>query len=369
MAPALQISIPTTSTADEGGKSYTLYHVQLALPIRTHETRKRYSDFVALNDTLTSQTGAAPPVALPPKSWIRRTVANPTLTEQRRRGLEAYIRAIVDAQDARWRSSTIWRHFLGLPQDDKQKTAIANDNITDPAAWLDLHRDVKNQMHNARQLLKKRDAASTAQEQHAISADAKAALVRAATGITRLDDALSRTAKKSKGDNDDSGWGQQARLGEGELRRRRDMLGAARAEIESLDSNLKSLVVKPTGSTLTSTSAQASASDADKRALWGDNPSTAKPSRRVLGGPSAQETDRTRQLDNQGVLQLQKQIMGEQEEDVLAIGKAVTRMKEMGIMINGELVVQNQMLDLLDQDADRVQGKIDVAKKRIKKIN
>ncbi|KAI5205690.1 Phox-like protein [Aureobasidium subglaciale] len=367
MAPSLQISIPTTSTGEEGGKAYTLYHVQLALPIRTHETRKRYSDFTSLHDSLVSQTGAAPPASLPPKSWLRRTVDNPALTEQRRRGLEAYVRAIVDAQDARWRSSAVWRHFLGLPQDDKQhKIMQAKDSVVDPAAWLDLHRDVKGQLNDARQLLKKRDAAATAQEQHAISANAKAALVRAATGLARLDDALSKTQKKTK-DDDDGGWGQSSRLGEGEIRRRRDMIGLARAETESLESNLKSLVVKPQGSMLSATSAAAAASDSDKRALWGDAPA-ARSSRRVLGGP-AQETDRTRELDNQGVLQLQKQVMGEQEQDVLAIGQAVTRMKQMGIMINEELVIQNEMLTMMDQDVDRVQGKIDIAKKRIKKIN
>ena len=87
----------------------------------------------------------------------------------------------------------------------------------------------------------------------------------------------------------------------------------------------------------------------------------------MLGGP-LKETDKTRELDNSGVLQLQKQVMEEQEQDVLEIGKAVSRMKEMGIMINEELVVQNQMLNLLEGDVDRVQGKIDVGKKRIEKI-
>jgi regulator of vacuolar morphogenesis len=370
MAPSLQISIPTTSTAEEDNKSYTLFHIQLALPIRTHETRKRYSDFVSLHSTLVSSTGLAPPAPLPPKSWLRRTVGNPELTEQRRRGLEAYVRAILDANDARWRSSTVWRHFLGLPNEtaqQQQKMKQHNDNvISDPAAWLDLHRTVKDQLQEARQSLKKRDAAATAQEQHAISASAKASLVRAATGLATLDTALAKTATKSK-DEDDGGWGQSSRLGEGELRRRKDMLGLARAETETLETQLKSLVVKPQGSMLSASSAAAAASDADKRALWGDTPST-RSSRRVLGGP-AQETDKTRELDNKGVLQLQQRIMGEQEQDVLEIGKAVTRMKEMGIMINEELVVQNEMLGMLDTDVDRVQGKIDVARKRIKKIN
>lgn len=372
MPQALQISIPQTSTS-AGDKPYTLYHVQLSLPIRVHETLKRYSDFVDLHNALTSQTGLAPPAHLPAKSWLRRTVNNPTLTESRRQELEAYLRAIVDNQDNRWRVSSAWRSFLNLPSDsngnNRQKMGAPQGVITDPAQWLDLHRDVKTQIHTARQLLKKREGAQTAQEQHAVTADAKAALVRAATGIARLEDSLSALARR-KDEEDDGGWGASAKLGEGEVRRRKDLIGASKMEIESLESSLRSLVVKQTGSMLNGSTAGAAATANDKEALWRGTAAAngGRPSGRVLGGP-AKETDRTRELDNQGVLQLQKQVMADQEQDVLEIGKAVSRMKEMGIMINEELVVQNQMLDLMDQDVDRVEGKIGVAKKRIDKIN
>ncbi|KAK5014729.1 hypothetical protein LTR60_003213, partial [Cryomyces antarcticus] len=66
---------------------------------------------------------------------------------------------------------------------------------------------------------------------------------------------------------------------------------------------------------------------------------------------------------------LQQQILAEQEDDVLDLGRVVRRMKEMGIQINDELAVQNQLLDLLDDDATRVADKIGVARKRIKKIS
>ena len=61
--------------------------------------------------------------------------------------------------------------------------------------------------------------------------------------------------------------------------------------------------------------------------------------------------------------------MQEQDEDVLSLGKTVAKLKDMGMMINEELVVQNEMLGLVEQDSDRLQGKIDVAKSRIKKIS
>ena len=74
--------------------------------------------------------------------------------------------------------------------------------------------------------------------------------------------------------------------------------------------------------------------------------------RRVLGAP-AKETERTRELDNEGVLQLQKQVMAEQDEDLMDLAKVARRMREMGVQINEEIVLQNQMLGLLDDDVDR----------------
>lgn len=81
------------------------------------------------------------------------------------------------------------------------------------------------------------------------------------------------------------------------------------------------------------------------------------------------ESDKTRALDNQGVLQLQTQMMQEQDEDVMVLARAVARQRELGMQIQEELVVQNEMLGMLDEDVTRVQGKMDVARKRIGKIS
>ncbi len=374
MAPALHISVPSASTATtEASKPYTQYHVVLQLPLRKHEVRKRYTDFVALNDALTSQTGQPPPAPIPAKSWLWRTVNNDALTEERRQALERYVKTIVESDDARWRSSSAWRAFLNLPSG----TSTVNTNgslsstpqkresgVTDPSQWLDVHRDLTSQIQSARQQLRQREAAATAQQQHSLSADAKASLIRAATAIAQLDDGLRSIQAFSKGD--DAGWGGSKKLGDGEIRRRRDLLGAARKEVEGLEADLRTMATKSNG---ISSSAQsgAVASTGDKAALW-HGTAAAKPSGRVLGGP-LKETARTRELDNGGVLQLQQQVMEEQDEDVLSLGKTVAKLKDMGILINEELTIQNEMLGLLDQDAERVQGKIDVGRRRIGKIH
>lgn len=375
MAPALQISIPTTSTATPvDSKPYTVYHIVLQLPLRKHEIKKRYTDFVTLNADLVSQTGQQPPASIPPKSWIRRTVNNEGLTEERRKGLETYVKTIIESDDARWRSSSAWRSFLNLPSGVSTATSngtvpqnrpgSSSGAVTDPNQWLDVHAGLKSQLQSARQLLKQREAATTAQSQHSSAADAKASLVRAATSIAQLEDGLKAISAASKGD--DAGWGGAKKLGEGELRRRRDLIGAAKKEVEGLEGVLRSMATK-TATASSSANKNATATDGDKAALW-QGTSAAKPGGRVLGGP-LKETERTRELDNSGVLQLQKQIMQEQDEDVLSLGKTVAKLKDMGMMINEELVVQNEMLGLVEQDSDRLQGKIDVAKSRIKKIS
>lgn len=360
MAPALQISIPTTSTATPAdGKPYTLYHINLQLPLRKHEIKKRYTDFVNLHAELQSQTNLTPPAPLPAKSWLWRTVNNQSLAEDRRQALEKYITSILEADNACWRSSSAWRTFLNLPSGassngvgSKPTSSTRSSTISDPNHWLDVHRDLKSQIQAARQLLKQREAANTAQTQHSLSADAKASLVRAASFIAQLDDGLK--AINSNNSN---------RLGQGELTRRKDLLGAAKKEVEGLEAVLRSLATKTT--TASSTTTSAAATQADKEALFRGG--ATKTSGRVLGGP-LKETERTRERDNSGVLQLQQQIMQEQDEDVMSLGKTVARLKDMGIMMGEELEIQNAMLGLVEQDSDRLQGKIDVARSRIKRI-
>ncbi len=150
-------------------------------------------------------------------------------------------------------------------------------------------------------------------------------------------------------------WGSE-KLGEGELRRRKDLVSSAKREKEGLEDLLSAMAAK---AQLDKTVASVQ----DKHALMGSAPP--KQSGRVLG----RETDRTRALDNQGVLQLQKQLMQEQDEDVTVLAQAVQRQKELSISIQEELAVQNEMLGMVDEDVTRVQGKMDVARKRIGKIS
>lgn len=231
--------------------------------------------------------------------------------------------------------------------------AVSGQSITDPVVWLDYHRDLKASLHDTRLQLTRRDQATSAQAQHESSAAAKKHLVKAGTMIQSLEQGLNNLGNDS--------WGKE-RLGDGEMRRRRDLVESARKEREGLENLLNAMATK---SSLDGAIAQATAGDREKLISTQGQQNGKKPSTgRVLG----KETDRTRALDNQGVLQLQQQLMREQDEDVDVLAAAVARQKQIGIEIQEELAVQKDMLELLDEDVDRVQGKMDVARKRIGNI-
>ena len=227
----------------------------------------------------------------------------------------------------------------------------------DPQIWLDLHREMKGQLHEARLFLGKRDQATSAAGQYEAGSKAKTCLVKAGSLLGNLEEGLKMMTEGEK-------RGKENKLGAGELRRRRDLLGSAKVEKEGLEKLAVSLAAKnQSGGSATS---GAAATQSDKNNLFG--PGVSRPSGRVLGAP-VPETEQTRELDNEGVVQLQKQMMRDQDLDVEELAKIVRRQKEMGLAIHGELELQNEMLARVDDDATRVQKKIDVARKRVGKIS
>ncbi|KAH7402252.1 Phox homologous domain-containing protein [Phaeosphaeria sp. MPI-PUGE-AT-0046c] len=377
MAPS-KITIPSAhDKTPEHGKAYTEYTVRIEHPFPRTATSvaKRYSDFAALHGELRSAVAAAPPAPLPAKSWgiggllgLGSGTASPEAVETRRAGLERYLQAIEAAEDGRWRLSKPYRDFLQLDDKDSNKAAASvpgaqfgKDRVRDSSDWLDKHAALKSSLQDARRWLTAREQATAATAQHEAAANAKKSLVRAGTLLSALDEGLARLGG-SAGDE----WSAD-RLGDGEMRRRRDMISGLRKEKDGLESVLNSMAVKAavsgSGNSSTPSTSSAAVTQEQKAGLF----KGAKPSgRRVLGAP--QETERTRELDNEGVLQMQKQIIQEQDEDLVDLTTVVRRMKEMGVAINTEIVEQNAMLGLLDEDVERVDGKIKIAKKRIAKI-
>lgn len=391
MAPPVEISIPGTSvTTPADGKPYTQYNITLRLPLRTFIVQKRYSDFQQLHQALVEQVGAPPPAPLPAKHWFKSTVSSPELTEDRRRTLETYLRTIAESPDRRWRDTPVWRSFLNLPAVGGGSAASSsgigiesrlpainttegnNAATLDPTTWMDLHREMKGHLSEARQQLAKRDAADSAGAggynssgpgKHASTASAEAgaaakkALVRASSLLLALEKGLKAMTEARK-------------LGDGELRRRKDLVAAAKAErdgLEKLSTSLASAHLHHRGGAAGGDGGGATTPTSAAKASLLARSGTGSSTRRVLGAPLP-ETERTRELDNTGVLQLQKQQMREQDEDVEELTKLVRRQKEMAHLINQEVAEQNEELDHLNSNVDRVGAKVNIAKGKVRKL-
>ncbi|CCC10479.1 hypothetical protein SMACR_06654 [Sordaria macrospora] len=383
MAPPAEISIPTTSistpssSSESGGtKPFTLYNITLRLPLRSFVVQKRYSDFLALHQALTSLVGSPPPEPLPAKNWFKSTVNSPELTEKRRVGLERYLRAIAEPPDRRWRDTPVWRAFLNLPGGAGGNAAASTTGsgsgiegkipaiglkdanlaaASDPGTWLDLHRELKGALHEARVALGRRDGATENMTKLEAGSAAKRALVRAGSLLGALQEGLG-------------------------LRRRRDLLAAARVERDGLDKLSSSLAhasreaarqASISGPSAGGGSGSSSGEAGERAKLFAAGSSAAGGGSvrggRVLGAPLP-ETERTRELDNDGVLQLQRDTMRDQDMEVEALARIVRRQKEMGLAINDEVERQTNMLDNLNTNVDVVDKKLRVAKGRVKKL-
>ncbi|EFY84157.1 hypothetical protein J3459_007338 [Metarhizium acridum] len=366
MAPPPEIAIPSTSVSkDVGSKPYTLYNITLRLPLRSFVVQKRYSDFARLHNTLVQQVGVPPPEPLPGKHWLKSTVRSPELTRNRQIALEKYLRTIAETPDRRWRDTSAWRAFLNLPSTSTTSSAVSASGMVrpsatgaaDPQTWLDMHRELKQNLNEARQCLSRRDAASDSGNSTAAAEAGTAAskvLFKAGILVTSLSDGLRKIQESN-------------RLGEGELRRRRDLVSNARMERDALEKLSTALfTASASGSNPRSGSnnnVNTAAADEKSGLLKTARPTTG----RVLGAPLP-ETAQTRELDNEGILQLQKQEMASQDQAIDQLADIIRRQKALGIQMKSEVDAQTEMLAALNGDVDRVNDKLGVAHNRIKKL-
>ncbi|KAK3898968.1 Phox homologous domain-containing protein [Staphylotrichum tortipilum] len=362
MPPPLELSIPTTSlhTPPDGTKPYTLYNITLRLPLRSFVVQKRYSDFAALHESLTSLIGSPPPEPLPAKSWFRSTVSSPELTEERRAGLERYLRAVAEPPDRRWRDTPAWRAFLNLPSQSGASVSglsvegripaigLRDANLaaaSDPATWVDLNKEMKRELNLARAALERKERAPDAAEQADAEGQARKALVKAGSLLGPLEEGLGVMREAG-------------RMAAGEYNRRRGLMGAAKEEKSLLDqwaSRAARRGSEDRGKLLSSPTPQQQQRTA---------------ARRVLGGPAQPlpETDETRELDNEGVLARQRLTMEEQDARVGVLGSVVDRLNRLGADIYTEVETHNEMLDEANRATDSLQRKLGVGNRRARNL-
>lgn len=81
-----------------------------------------------------------------------------------------------------------------------------------------------------------------------------------------------------------------------------------------------------------------------------------------------QETIHTAGLDGQGLVRMQRDLMREQDEQVLQLEQSVERTRHMATSIDEELAVHNRLLDELDEEVTVTHSRMRAAQKRVATI-
>ncbi|EKM57250.1 uncharacterized protein PHACADRAFT_254918 [Phanerochaete carnosa HHB-10118-sp] len=323
---------------------------------------RRYSEFVDLHTELTKSTGASPPAELPPKHALSvfRSRNNPAILEERRQGLEQYLRAILSSRDDRWRESFAFRDFLGVPV-GKGDAASGGFSQFTSSSWLDEHTDLQARIRDVRADINKRDALSDTGDitgSHQTNVQAKKKLAAALSRVGALEDGVQHLALVG--------------MSEGELQRRRDMVARLRDDCEKLAKMVT--VARNTTRGVGAPAERNPATESDREALLShpSGPSStgfSRPVTRVFGGGSKpKETEQTRPLDSQGLMQLQSSQMDQQDAQLAQLSTVLQRQKQLGLAINHEIREQNEMLDDLTGEVDRVGGKLTNAKRQMNRL-
>lgn len=339
-------------------KTHIVYRIDVQASVRSWQIWRRYSEFDDLHTELTKSTGAAPPAPLPAKHSFTSILSrkDPKILEERERGLESYLRAIIGSKDDRWREAYEFKEFLGVPISKKDGVDGGAPSDFTSASWLDEHMDLQNRVRDIRADLNKRDALSE-------RGDIAAAHTTNVQAKKKLAAALNRLGSLATGLNSLAHGG----LSEGEIQRRSDMIGRLQDDCEKLSKMI--IVARNPGRGLASNipANQTISSSSERATLFSGAPD--KPVGRVFGAPKPVETEQTRPLDNQGVLMLQKSQIEQQDTQLSQLSAVLMRQKQLGIAIGQEISEQIEMLDDLSSEVDNVGTKLSKAKKQLNRVD
>lgn len=361
MAATIQ-AIAIIGTKDRmSPKPHTIYEIRITNAVRSWEMWRRYSEFVELHEELIKSAGSEPPAELPGKHiWsLKSSFHNEKLIEERKAGLEQYLRTIVANRDNKWRDSTAFRQFLGLPVSKYQETQAAKAARPQfsTASWIEEHNELQTLSRDVKASLNKRDSLWD-------RADTRGSNTANIQAKRQLADLVDRVGYLATGLQSLS----EAGLSPGELQRRTDMVTRLQDDCEQLN-RVVAIARNPNRpAAQVPTSADAMTSNPRTSLLSG--PST-RPITRIFGAPqqAPQETEETRPLDDRGVLQLQKQKVKDQDTMLDTLSAILTRQKHLGMAISTEIDEQNKILDDMTDDVDRVSGKITKATKMTQQLS
>lgn len=290
---------------------------------------KRYSDFVALVTQLEDEVGRTVEVALPPKSWFKSK--NVEFLDDRRRGLEVFLRRLVKIPH--FYSSAALLEFLQLQKVGPSKGGAGGSGVTTAVSWDDQVASITQMLKTARSNV----IAGTAERY-----ENQKLVLTAQTRFAQLEKSLSEPHSMGEKTSDS------------EHRRKRTQL----MDLQKLLKQVVTQLSTQTGSSETSSGSSTPLTGTMRSSQRGTGRRG-----RVLG-----ETDKTRELNNTGLVQLQKDSFQEQDESLRQMLGTIQRQKELGEAIRQEVDLQNEQLDELNGEVELTGARLKNAQRQVGKF-
>jgi len=142
-----------------------------------------------------------------------------------------------------------------------------------------------------------------------------------------------------------------AHLTENERNRRRDLVAALRNRREQMLQALKRSPPQPRGAARTdllSTSTSTTTTTGTTNYNYNNNNNRG----------SSKETDLTAELDNTGLVSMQRQVMQQQDDNLGLLERSVQGTKHIALQINEEATLQNRLLEEFDEEVDVTQSRL-----------
>lgn len=341
-------------------ESYVLYGVMVKITRcgekgveQTFEQHvfRRFSEFWDLKNKLEKEFRSELPYELPIRGfglWVKSKLS-PEVIEQRKLKLAQFLNDMLnDSFDTKWKNSSLVANFLKLPAgwNDSEATGkhkgshrrvdISTLDLTDPSQWLTSFRDSKTLAAEC----KKGSGSENTKD-----------LMKLRLSLYHLENTLDEIRRSEA-------------LDETELNRRFNLLQSLKNDINEM--SLQQGLSEDTHDLHFHDHVKL---NNEKTALFTSATRPKSPKKPLVGRRKFGETDDTAELNNQQLLQLHKDKMAEQDQELEQMRKIVQRQKTLSLEMNQELAQQNDLLDLLDGDIDNTASKLRTANRKAKQFN
>lgn len=351
----MEISVPSFTQTKP-----VQFTIHVSLPNHTsYILKKRYSEFATFHSELLEEVGHDQTMlssVFPGKKWsLFGGNTNEEFLKERRRGLELFLRNVVKNEELRECLAVI--RFLELSKHVREQGRSIEATLQNASEWAKAVNVVRSKLQQLKSLKSSQSRDGEAVED---SVEERKLKVGIKSGLTELESSL---------------VGNVGGMGQGEYMRRRNIVQDLSNTLNQIETSKKNsgngrdedASYRPFSTSHSSNLSPLESKSKGVSNLFSScNNNRSNSNKRVLG--ATEETDKTRQQNNAGLLELYQTEMQAQDQIIDSLHSTLINQKNLGQQIYHEIEFQNQLLDDLDSDVHKTNTRLNQARRNVKRF-